>query len=269
MPASVTVSDMISTQVTLRSDDLPTLVGGSPLIQLRRSGDSHVWLKHEGLEPGGSYFDRVALNQLRALPNDAAGIIIDGTTSFTASALALANSMGLRGVVLIDKEGPQRLVGLIRKLAFEAKIYRSPEQRDELLAKWKSAGFVELHRNDVAAHVAALTDLAIEVQEASELSIGNWVLPDYGVPVEEVERILRRVAGHPVQIVLLEDDFDRERTLDGSAASRRSQVGHREGMLIGPLGAEIIDRAVDVALTTGERVCAVVPDGGHRYLGWW
>lgn len=269
MPASATVSNALGGLPALRTDDLTGLVGGSPLLRLRRSGDSLVWVKHEGMQPGGSYFDRVALTQLRALPAQSAGIVIDGATAFTTSALALAKSLGIRATVLVDKEGPQRLVGLIRKLADETKVYRSLEQRDELLAHWRAEGFVSLNREDVAAHTAALHDVAIEVQEASELSIGNWVLPDYGVPAEDIERLLRRICGHPVQVTLIEDDHDMERVLDGSAASRRAQVGHREGILIGPMAAEIIDRAVDVALTTGERVCAVIPDGGHRFLGWW
>lgn len=269
MPASATVSEFNRQHGPMIGEDLSAFVGGSPLIQLRRSGDSFVWIKHEGYEPGGSYFDRVALEQLRKLPAGTPGIVIDGTTSFSVSALTLANSLGLRGIVLVDKEGPQRLVGLLRKLAYQTKIYRSEEQRDALLAEAKAQGFVLLERGDTAAHLSALQQIAIEVQEASELPIGNWVLADYGLDPAAVERVLRRVCGHPVQVVLLEDDHERERVLDGSAASRRSQVGHREGMLIGPMGAEIIDRAVDVAISSGERVCAVLPDGGHRYLGWW
>ena len=269
MPASAIASEFQRAMPAQRSEDLTQLVGGSPLIRLQRSGDSLVWLKHEGLEPGGSYFDRVALTQLRRLPAGAPGVLIDGSTSFTVSALTLANTLGIRGVVLVSKEAPQRLLGLIRKLSAEVKIYKSEEQREELAARYLGEGLVVLERGDVAAHLSALQDLAIEVREASELSIGNWVLPDYGAPAEDVERVLRRICGHPIQVVLIEDDHDLERTLDGSASSRRSQVGHREGLLISPMGAEVIDRAVDIALSTGERVCAVVPDGGHRFLGWW
>lgn len=268
MPVSVTASDLLKAP-TLRCDDLDDLVGGTPLIQLRRSGEGLVWVKHEGSQPGGSYFDRIALSQLNELGADARGVVIEGTTSFTVSALTLANARTLPATVIVGPDAPQRLLGLIRKLSHDVRRYKNSEERSALLGSLEADGFVFLDRHDAASHLSALTDVAMESQEACERPLSNWVVVDYGVPAADVERALRRVLGHAIELVMIEDDHELERTLDGSASSRRAQIGHREGLLIGPIAAEIIDRAVDVAVSSGERVCALIPDGGQRYLGWW
>lgn len=268
MPVSATASELLKAP-TLRCDDLADLVGGTPLIQLRRSGEGLVWVKHEGLQPGGSYFDRVALAQINELGADTPGIVVEGTTSFTVSALTLANARELRAVVIVGPEAPPRLLGLIRKLSHDVRTYKNAEERSALLGALEADGLVFLDRHDAASHLSALTDIAMECQEACERPLSNWVVIDYGVPAGDVERALRRVLGHAIQLVMIEDDRELERTLDGSASSRRAQIGHREGLLIGPIAAEVIDRAVDVAVSSGERVCALIPDGGQRYLGWW
>lgn len=268
MPVSATVSKG-QENVQLASEDLIDLVGGTPLIQLRRSGDGNVWVKHEGIQPGGSYFDRVAALQLDRLGAGTVGIFVEGSTSFSVSALTLANARGLRTSVILGPDAPARLIGLIRRLSNDVRRYKNAEERSELIGDLESDEYVFLDRHDADSHLQALTDIALEGREASERALASWVLVDYGLPQDEVERAMRRVLGHPIQLVFIEDDNECERTLDGSAASRRAQVGHREGLLIGPIAAEVIDRAVDVALASGERVCAIIPDGGQRYLGWW
>lgn len=252
-----------------RVGEIREFVGGTPLIRLRRSGDGKVWIKHEGLQPGGSFFDRVARHQLQSLPQDCAGVVLDGSTSFTVSSLTLAAAGQTPSVVLLGPDAPPRLLGLIRKLAGTVRRYKDADERSNLLGELESEGYIFLDRHDPDAHLRAVTELAIEVNESSDRPIANWVLVDYGVDVTEVERAIRRTLGFPVKVRFVADDHEVERTLAGEALSRRTQVGHREGMLIGPMGAEVVDLAVDLAVANNERVCAVIPDGGHRYLGWW
>lgn len=268
MPASATPSKYRMDQL-LVSEDLVDFASGTPLIQLRRSGDGQVWVKHEGLQPGGSFFDRVAAKQLERLPKRHQGIVIEGTTSFTVSALTLAASRNIQATVLFGPEDPQRLVGLIRRLCADVRRYKDEEERAAILSELERARRTWLQRDDREAHLKALTDIALEGLEASERPLASWVLVDYGIPQDEVTQTMRRVVGHPIRTYFIPDDQEKERKLCGSAASRRAQVGHREGMLIGPIATEVIDRAVDVALNSGERVCAIIPDGGQRYLGWW
>lgn len=269
MPASAIVSKYRTNQV-LMSERLADFAGGTPLIQLRRSGDGQVWVKHEGLQPGGSFFDRVAQTQLERLDAErSAGIILDDTTSFAVSALTLAASQEIPSTVLIGPDDPERLIALIKRLSPDIRTYQTNEERDELIATLEGQNRVRLQRNDKEAHLKALTVIALEGLEASERPLASWVLVDYGIPQDEVTQTMRRVLGHPIRVYFIADDEEKERRLCGSAASRRAQVGHREGLLVGPVASEVIDRAVDVALTSGERVCAIIPDGGQRYLGWW
>lgn len=268
MPASATASKYRMNQL-LVSENLADFASGTPLIQLRRSGDGQVWVKHEGLQPGGSFFDRVAAKQLDDLPASSRGIVLEGSTSFTVSALTLAASQEVEATVLLGPDDPERLVDLIRRLCSDVRRVKSVEEKDSAKAELVKAGRTVLRRDDKDAHLHALTDIALEGLEASDRPLASWVLVDYGISQEEISRTMRQVLGHPIQMYFIPDDHERERKLCGSAASRRAQVGHREGLLVGPIASEVIDRAVDVALTSGERVCAVIPDGGQRYLGWW
>lgn len=268
MPASATASKYRMNHL-LVGDDLAEFAGGTPLIQLRRSGDGQVWVKHEGLQPGGSFFDRVAAKQLEGLPRNAQGIVLVGTTSFTVSALTLAASRELKTTVLVGPEDPERLRGLIGRLCADVRTYTDDNTKDTLLQELQREGRKHLRRDDQDAHLKALTDIALEGLEASDRPLASWVLVDYGVSQDAIVQTMRRVLGHPIRMYFIADDQEVERKLCGSAASRRAQVGHREGMLIGPVASEVIDRAVDVALNSGERVCAIIPDGGQRYLGWW
>ncbi len=268
MPVSATASKYFQGQ-RLVSENLTELSGGTPLIQLRRSGDGQVWVKHEGLQPSGSYFDRIAAKQLDALASGTPGIILDGSTSHTVSALTLAASKDLSAVVLLAPDAPKRLFQLISRFCPDIRRYNNDQERKEIIASLQQQRYVLLKRNEESAHLQALTDLALEGLEASERPLASWVLVDYGIAHTRVVQTMRRVLGHPIHVHFIADDKEVQRTLNGAAASRRAQVGHREGLLVGPTAAEVIDRAVDVALSSGERVCAVIPDGGQRYLGWW
>jgi len=98
----------------------------------------------------------------------------------------------------------------------------------------------------------------------------TWVVVDYGVPRDELKSAFRTVSGGHVDVVFVADDRESERILPGRVASRRTQMGHREGLLLGPVGAEVVDRSVEIALSASHgAVCGIVPEGGHRYLGWW
>jgi hypothetical protein len=72
-----------------------------------------------------------------------------------------------------------------------------------------------------------------------------------------------------LSVVWVEDDFERRRTLSEDAACRRTQVAHREGLLLSPLGAELVDAGVTAAVHGATQVIVLVPEGGQRHLGWW
>ena len=268
MPVSATASESVTTGAGVRSDAY-ALVGNTPLVQLGRSGDGLVYVKHEGLQAGGSYFDRVAAAQLERMGRVPEGVLVEGTTSWVVSVLTLCNRLGVPVVVVAHGDAPARLVGLIRKLGGRLIRWSDPDDRSAHLGDWEAQGYVYLDRNDPVSHRAALTAVARECAQSLEHPLSTWVIVDYGLDAVEASNALGAALGYAVEVELVPDDHEVERTLEGSAACRRTQVGHREGMLISPIGAEVIDRAVGTALAAGTPVCAVLPDGGHRYLGWW
>ena len=90
------------------------------------------------------------------------------------------------------------------------------------------------------------------------------VLPAYAGLVEAVDALAPGLS-----VVWVEDDGEMRRTLSEDAACRRTQVAHREGLLLSPLGAELVDAGVAAAVQGATQVIVLVPEGGQRHLGWW
>lgn len=263
---------MLSEELSMKAFSITSqwdLVGDTPFVHLRNSGDGLVHVKHEGLNPGGSFFDRVARYQL-SRNQSAKGLVVTGTTGHTVSLLTLANAQSIDIQVIVRPTDPKRLIELISKLASDLQFVDCAEECESRKQQLQSAGYVFCSRTDGEAHRRALAEIAIESHRALQGDqIDHWVLVDYGRSSDEVTKELRRALGYETQVHFVGDDYERERVLRDNAATRRVQIGHREGILVGPTGAELIDKAVSLAFTRGERVCAVIPDGGHRYLGWW
>lgn len=263
---------MLSEEILMNATSITSqwdLVGNTPFVQLRNSGDGLVHVKHEGLNPGGSIFDRVARYQL-SRNQSAKGLVVTGTTAHTVSLLTLANAQCIDVKVIVRPTDPARLVSLITKLASDLQFVDCAEECESRMQQLQAAGYVFCSRTDREAHRRALAEIAMESHASLQGDqIEHWVIVDYGRSTEDVAKELRRALGYETQIHFVGDDYERQRELKDNAATRRVQIGHREGILVGPTGAELIDKAVSLAFTRGERVCAVIPDGGHRYLGWW
>jgi len=68
-----------------------TLIGNTPLVRINRlapEGGAEVWAKLEGLNPGGSVKDRIALSMIEAAEREGklrpGGTIIEPTSGVTA-----------------------------------------------------------------------------------------------------------------------------------------------------------------------------------------
>lgn len=249
-------------------DRVADLVGNTPLVQLQRSGNGRVWAKLEGLSAGGSFFDRVAQPIFRRQPQGEGQLLVCGASNFAYSLASLSRRRGTRVRVIVRRDESQRLVRLLDRVG--ADLERVPDEtvanqrRDDLIAE----GWTEAHSHDPVAQALAWDQLLREIAD-SGLSVGRIVTFDSGLPYAELELIVREVFGPSTDLTTLATDHEQERTLSGELCSRRTQIGHREGFLVGPLGAEVIDRAVSEALTDHRLTVAVLPDSGHRYLGWW
>lgn len=117
-------------------DSLLELVGGTPLIRLRRlppAGSAELWLKAEHLNPGGSVKDRIALAMIEAA--ESAGLIAPGrstivepTSGNTGIGLALVCAMkGYRLVLTMPESMSLERRSLLE--AYGARLVLTPAER--------------------------------------------------------------------------------------------------------------------------------------------
>ncbi|MDP2168579.1 MAG: cysteine synthase A [Thermodesulfovibrionales bacterium] len=86
--------------------DILSLIGNTPLVRINRllgEGDAEVWAKLEGLNPGGSVKDRIALSMIEAAERDGrlrpGGTVVEPTSGNTGIGLAMVAS--IKGYKLI------------------------------------------------------------------------------------------------------------------------------------------------------------------------
>lgn len=262
MQPSTTLSENASAGFAA-ADALLQWVGGSPLIRLSRSGEGRVLLKHEGFNPSGSFFDRVA-QRIVAAGGDR--FVVDGADAFALALTVVARRSGASVRVLSHGPSSARLDVLLRRFGADV-VSVAADAAGEAVSALAADGYVAVSRIQKRATVEALIDVAKEVA-ASGVTPSLWVLPDYGIP-PDVLRDALSVHGATPYLELIADDGETRRTLSGPDACRRSQTGQREGILLSPLGAEIVEAAVNAAPEVEGDVVALLPEGGQRYLGWW
>ena len=222
------------------------LVGGTPLLRLRHSGDGRVLLKLEGRQASGSYWDRLVAAQFGRLAADKA-VGCSGRHGHSVAVAAYARATGRQAFLLADAGDEPRLEALLGS-------YGLP------IVSALPAGAVLLERDDLEAHRRAFAGWLAELPSEADV----LVLPAYAGLVEAVDALAPGLS-----VVWVEDDGEMRRTLSEDAACRRTQVAHREGLLLSPLGAELVDAGVAAAVQGATQVIVLVPEGGQRHLGWW
>ena len=222
------------------------LVGGTPLLRLRQSGDGRVLLKLEGRQASGSYWDRLVAAQFGQVGPEVA-VAVSGRHAHSVAAAAYARATGRQAFLLADAGDEPRLEALLGS-------YGLP------IVSALPAGAVLLERDDLEAHRRAFAGWLAELPSEADV----LVLPAYAGLVEAADALAPGLS-----VVWVEDDGEMRRTLSGDAACRRTQVAHREGLLLSPLGAELVDAGVTAAVHGAAQVIVLVPEGGQRHLGWW
>lgn len=231
---------------TSRGASWGALVGGTPLLRLRQSGDGRVLLKLEGRQASGSYWDRLVAAQFGLLASDVP-VAVSGRHAHSVAVAAFARATGRRAFLLAEAGDEPRLEALLGS-------YGLP------VVEELPAGAVLLERDDEEAHRRAFAGWLAELPSEADV----LVLPAYAGLVEAVDALAPGLS-----VVWVEDDFELRRTLSEDAACRRTQVAHREGLLLSPLGAELVDAGVTAAVHGAAQVIVLVPEGGQRHLGWW
>lgn len=257
MQTSTTLSESVWTNVWSHH---------SPLVELTLSDRGTVFAKLDGMLAGGSYFDRIAERLFEELaPHSKLVAIGLGRSTASFAAAAAAHRLSLR--VLALRSESKRLLALIRRLGADVVLLDSDADLHGCLSGAVDAGYVFLDANDSCAHMHALWNVIVEVM-AQRPDIHHFVAVDWTGDSAAVEASLG-LAGDGVVIHWSPRDNEQPVVLDGSTAALRERVGHDRGVLLGPLGASLVADAALHSSRDSVAVCALVPDGGHRYLGWW
>ncbi len=115
------------------SDDITTLVGETPMLQLKKlapAGSADIFAKLEFLNPGGSVKDRAAIGLIARAEKDGklkpGGTIIEATAGNTGIGLALIGvNRGYKVRLFVPEKFSEEKVIIMR--AFGAEVTRTPD----------------------------------------------------------------------------------------------------------------------------------------------
>lgn len=115
------------------ADDITKLVGGTPILQLKRlvpDNAADIFAKLEYLNPGGSVKDRAAVGIIRRAEEDGllkpGGTIVEATAGNTGIGLALIGvNRGYKVVLFVPERFSEEKVTIMRALG--AEVVRTPD----------------------------------------------------------------------------------------------------------------------------------------------
>ncbi len=116
------------------ADDITDLVGGTPILRLKRlvpAGSADVFAKLEYLNPGGSVKDRAAIGIIRRAEQEGklapGGTIVEATAGNTGIGLALIGvNRGYKVKLFVPENFSQEKVTIMRALG--AEVDRTPDE---------------------------------------------------------------------------------------------------------------------------------------------
>src|SRR6201984_2082165 len=115
------------------ADDIPQLVGETPMLQLKRlvpTGSADIFAKLEYLNPGGSVKDRAAIGIIRRAEEEGklapGGRIVEATAGNTGIGLALIGvNRGYKVSLFVPERFSEEKVKIMRALG--ADVVRTPD----------------------------------------------------------------------------------------------------------------------------------------------
>jgi cysteine synthase A len=130
------------------ADDITDLVGGTPVLRLRRlvpAGSADIFAKLEYLNPGGSVKDRAAIGIIRKAEQDGklapGGTIVEATAGNTGIGLALIGvNRGYKVKLFVPENFSQEKVIIMRALG--AEVERTPDEEGMQGAIWRAKELV-------------------------------------------------------------------------------------------------------------------------------
>ncbi len=235
--------------------DLTTMIGGTPLLQLKNTGNCRVLVKLECLNPAGSVKDRAALSMLtdareRGLISSNS-VIIEPTSGNTGIGLcAIAAAWGLRCIIVMpDTMSKERQ--LLMK-AYGAEVILSPGAQGmtgaislarELAAKTPHSFIPDQFENpaNAAAHEATTGP---EIWEDTDGNVDIFIAgAGTGGTVTGVGRYLKQ-KNPQVQVLAVEPD--RSPVLSGGTPGSHGIQGIGAGFVPSILDTAILDSVIRV-----------------------
>jgi len=125
-------------------EDVLELVGGTPLVRLRRLGRevrrAEVWAKMEQANPAGSVKDRIALSMIEAAERDGTlkkgGVVVEPTSGNTGIALAVVCAVkGYRCILTMPESMSLERRALLSAYGAQTVLTPEAEQMEGALAK--------------------------------------------------------------------------------------------------------------------------------------
>ncbi len=256
------------------ADDITDLVGGTPMLRLKRlvpAGSADIFAKLEYLNPGGSVKDRAAIGIIRKAEQEGklspGATIVEATAGNTGIGLALIGvNRGYKVKLFVPENFSQEKVTIMRALG--AEVERTPDEEGmqgairrakELVAKDRGAfmaGFSGVARY-MKQHLPGVLAVAVTTQGSvlgggapgphKVEGIGNNFIPETFDPAVCNE------------VIAVTDD---------NAFETVKRLAAKEGVLAGSSGGAAVFAALEVArrLGPGKRVATVIPDSAERYL---
>ena len=230
--------------------DITELTCNTPLIRINRLVDpagAEILAKLEGMSPGGSVKDRVALNMIQKAEElglvDKDTVIIEPSSGNTGIGLAMVcASRGYRCVIVIPDSMSLERIFILRR--FGAEVVLTPASEDmrgsvrkaEELAKKTPKSFIpfqfrnvwnpDIHRRTTALELLAATDGRIDALVAG-VGTGGTITGVGEVLREKLDKV-RIIAVEPTRSAVLSGSQARPHKIQGIGAGFVPEVLNRK-----------------------------------------
>jgi cysteine synthase A len=249
------------------ADDALALIGGTPLMRLRRlspPGGGVVMAKLENKNPGGSIKDRAALGMVLAAEREKklgpGATIVEATSGNTGISLAMIAAVrGYRCVVVMPEHMSPERRNVLR--AYGAEVVLTPADegmsgavaRAREICKATPRSWMSRQFENPANPEAHATTTALEILEQTSGEIAALVAGvGTGGTITGCGRVLRERLGDAVRVIAVEPASSP--VLSGGEPGPHAIQGLGAGFVPKVLDREVIDEVITVADAAAERM---------------